>query len=187
MAVKCFAGTGKPGCAFGTPIDSTVVVQAIAQFERTLVSAESKYDRWLAGEIEFTPEEEQDFLLFHTEQADCFHCHVAPLYTDNQFHNNGLDLDPPDPGLAARTEGRLDRGKFKTPTLRNIEYTAPYMHDGRFQTLEEVIEHYDSGFHRTRLTDPLLLIRPSLDLSTAEKRALVIFLKTLSDLQFQPQ
>ena len=61
------------------------------------------------------------------------------------------------------------------------------MHDGRFQTLEEVIEHYDSGFHRTRFTDPLLLIRPSLDLSTAEKRALVIFLKTLSDLQFQPQ
>ena len=186
MAVKCFAGAGKPGCAFGTPIDSTLVVQAIAQFERTLVSAESKYDRWLAGEIEFTPEEEQGFLLFHTEQADCFHCHVGPLYTDNQFHNNELDLDSPDPGLAARTEGRHDRGKFKTPTLRNID-TAPYVHDGRFQTLEEVIEHHDSGFHRTRLTDPLLLIRPSLDMSTAEKRALVIFLKTLSDLQFQPQ
>ena len=113
--------------------------------------------------------------------------YAAPLYTDNQFHNNGLDLDPPDPGLAARTEGRLDRGKFKTPTLRNIEYTAPYMHDGRFQTLEEVIEHYDSGFHRTRLTDPLLLIRPSLDLSATEQSALLTFLKTLSDPQFQPR
>lgn len=175
--------------AFGPdqPIDSTRVVQAIAQFERTIVSADSRYDRWLAGEIEFTPEEERGFLLFHTEQADCFHCHVPPLFTDNQFHNNGLDLDPPDAGLAALTGGRLDHGKFKTPTLRNIEYTAPYMHDGRLQTLEEVVEHYDSGFHRIRLTDPLLLIRPSLDLSPADKQALIAFLQSLSDPQFRPR
>ena len=117
--------------------------------------------------------------------GDCFHCHVAPLFTDNEFHNNGLDLDPPDEGLAALTGKRLDRGKFKTPTLRNVEYTAPYMHDGRFQTLEEVVEHYDSGFHRTILTDPLLLVRPNLDLDPADKRALVAFLKALSDPQLQ--
>ncbi len=167
------------------PINRQRVVQAIAQFERTLVSADSKYDRWLAGQAEFTPEEERGFLLFHTEAGDCFHCHVAPLFTDNEFHNNGLDLDPPDEGLAALTGKRLDRGKFKTPTLRNVEYTAPYMHDGRFQTLEEVVEHYDSGFHRIVLTDPLLLVRPNLDLDPADKRALVAFLKTLSDPQFQ--
>ena len=175
--------------AFGPnqAIDSTLVVQAIAQFERSLISADSKYDRWLAGTADFTPEEERGFLLFHTEQGDCFHCHGAPLFTDNQFHNNGLDLDPQDPGLAALTQGRLDRGKFITPTLRNIEYTAPYMHDGRFPTLEEVIDHYDSGFHRTRLTDPILLIRPNLDLSREEKRALIAFLKTLSDPHFEPR
>lgn len=172
--------------AFGdAPIDRQRVVQAIAQFERTLISADSKYDRWLAGQAELTPEEERGFILFHTEAGDCFHCHVAPLFTDNEFHNNGLDLDPPDEGLAALTGKRLDRGKFKTPTLRNVEYTAPYMHDGRFQTLEEVVEHYDSGFHRTILTDPLLLVRPNLDLDPADKRALVAFLKTLSDPQLQ--
>ena len=171
--------------AFGdAPIDRQLVVQAIAQFERTLISADSKYDRWLAGQAEFTPEEERGFILFHTEEGDCFHCHVAPLFTDNEFHNNGLDLDPPDEGLAALTGKRFDRGKFKTPTLRNIEYTAPYMHDGRFQTLEEVVEHYDFGFHRIVLTDPLLLVRPNLDLIPADKRALVAFLKTLSDPQF---
>ncbi len=172
--------------AFGdAPIDRQRVVQAIAQFERTLVSADSKYDRWLAGQAEFTPAEERGFILFHTEEGDCFHCHVAPLFTDNEFHNNGLDLDPPDEGLAALIGKRLDRGKFKTPTLRNIEYTAPYMHDGRFQTLAEVVEHYDSGFHRTVLTDPLLLVRPNLDLDPADKRAIVAFLKTLSDPQLQ--
>ena len=172
--------------AFGdAPINRQLVVQAIAQFERTLISADSKYDRWLAGQAVFTPEEERGFLLFHTEAGDCFHCHVAPLFTDNEFHNNGLDLDPPDAGLAALTGKRLDRGKFKTPTLRNVEYTAPYMHDGRFQTLEEVVEHYDSGFHRIALTDPLLLVRPNLDLTPADKRALVAFLKTLSDPQLQ--
>ncbi|HIG52748.1 MAG TPA: cytochrome-c peroxidase [Candidatus Latescibacteria bacterium] len=172
--------------AFGAdkPIGQKLAVQAIAQFERTLVSADTKYDRWLAGTEEFTPEEERGFLLFHTEQADCFHCHVAPLFTDNQFHNNGLDLDPADPGLARQTEGRLDRGKFKTPSLRNIEYTAPYMHDGRFQTLQEVIEHYNSGFHRSNLTDPLMLIRPGLNLNIKEKQSLISFLKTLSDPQF---
>ena len=81
----------------------------------------------------------------------------------------GWTLDPPDEGLAALTGKRLDRGKFKTPTLRNVEYTAPYMHDGRFQTLEEVVEHYDSGFHRTILTDPLLLVRPNLDLNSSRQ------------------
>ena len=172
--------------AFGDAlIDRRRVVQAIAQFERTLISADSKYDRWLAGQAPFTPQEERGFLLFHTEAGDCFHCHVAPLFTDNEFHNTGLELDPPDEGLAALTGKRFDRGKFKTPTLRNVEYTAPYMHDGRFQTLEEVVAHYDAGFHRTVLTDPLLLVRPNLDLNRADQDALVAFLKTLSDPQLQ--
>ena len=82
--------------AFGDAlIDRRRVVQAIAQFERTLISADSKYDRWLAGQAEFTPEEERGFILFHNEEGDCFHCHVAPLFTNNEFHNNGLDSRSP--------------------------------------------------------------------------------------------
>ena len=161
MAVKCFAGTGKPGCAFGTPIDSTLVVQAIAQFERTLVSAESKYDRWLAGEIEFTPEEEQGFLLFHTEQADCFHCHVAPLYTDNQFHNIGVgvkDEELTDLGRSEITKKEADHGAFKTPSLRNIALTAPYMHDGSLKTLREVVDFYVGGGNSNPYLDPQLKV-----------------------------
>jgi len=172
--------------AFGDhlPIGKELVAQAIAQFERTLISADSRYDRWLRGELELTVEERAGFNLFFTEQGDCFHCHVDPLFTDNEFHNNGLDMAPPDSGLAALSGRRSDIGKFKTPSLRNIEYTGPYMHDGRFDTLEEVVEHYNAGFARNSLTDPLLLIRPSLDLNPAQKAALVAFLKTLSDASF---
>ncbi|MGY8825441.1 MAG: cytochrome-c peroxidase [Candidatus Latescibacterota bacterium] len=165
--------------AFGDhlPISKELATQAIAQFERTLVSANSKYDRWLRGELSLTAEEKAGFDLFFTERGDCFHCHGDPLFTDNEFHNNGLDMAPPDSGLAALSDRRADLGKFKTPSLRNIEYTAPYMHDGRFTTLEEVVEHYNAGFVRNSLTDPLLLIRPSLDLSPVQKNALVSFLK----------
>lgn len=172
--------------AFGDhlPISRELATQAIAQFERTLVSANSKYDRWLRGDVVLTSEEKAGFDLFFTEQGDCFHCHVDPLFTDNEFHNNGLDMAPPDSGRAAISGRRADRGKFKTPSLRNIEYTAPYMHDGRFATLQEVVAHYNAGFVRTSLTDPLLLIRPSLELSPAQQAALVAFLKTLSDPSF---
>ena len=107
--------------AFGdAPIDRQRVVQAIAQFERTLISADSKYDRWLAGQAELTPEEERGFILFHNEEGDCFHCHVAPLFTNNEFHNNGLDLDPPDEGL-----GRAHR---ETPRPRQIQNAHPAQH-----------------------------------------------------------
>ena len=172
--------------AFGDhlPISRELAAQAIAQFERTLVSANSKYDRWLRGEVELTAAERAGFDIFFTEQGDCFHCHVDPLFTDNEFHNNGLDMAPPDSGLAAISGRRADLGKFKTPSLRNIEYTAPYMHDGRFATLEEVVEHYNTGFVRNRLTDPLLLIRPSLELTPVQQTALIAFLKTLSDPSF---
>ena len=102
--------------AFGdAPIDQRRVVQAIAQFERTLISANSKYDRWLAGQAEFTPEEERGFILFHNEEGDCFHCHVAPLFTNNEFHNNGLDLDPPDEGLAALTANASTAANSRRP------------------------------------------------------------------------
>ena len=115
--------------------------------------------------------------------ADCFHCHGGPLFTDSQFHNNGLDVTPTDLGRAKVTGRDADRAKFSTPTLRNVALTAPYMHDGRFKTLEEVIEHYDSGVQRSATLDPNLAKHPNegLQLAPADKKAIIAFLKTLTD------
>ena len=167
--------------AFGNrPVTRDLAVKAIAQFERTLISSNSKYDRFLAGGAELSPREQLGFELFNNETGDCFHCHGTILFTDNQFHNNGIDIAPPDSGLAAITGRVFDLGKFKSPTLRNIEYTAPYMHDGRFATLEEVVEFYSSGIRKSALTDPLLRARRH-TLTPEQQEALVAFLKTLSD------
>ena len=172
----------------GQGISADLTVKAIAQFERTLISHQSKYDRVIAGLDEFSAEEELGWALFNNERGDCFHCHGPGLFTDNQFHNNGLDAEPVDEGLAALTGWGPDRGKFKSPSLRNIEYTAPYMHDGRFATLEEVLQFYNEGIQEGPLTDPLLrliaLERQSEPLTAAEQAALIAFMKTLSDPSF---
>ncbi len=159
------------------------VVKAIAQFERTLVSSESGFDDFLNGKDNYTEEEERGFELFNNETGDCFHCHGTVLLTDNQFHNNGLDEVPADSGLAAITGNSFDLGKFKSPSLRNVEFTAPYMHDGRFQTLEEVLQFYSDGFHRTAKTDPLIRARRH-TLTAEEQSAIVAFLKTFTDRKF---
>ena len=108
------------------------------------------------------------------------------MFMDNLFHNNGLDLEPfNDIGLAKTTKNSNDNGKFKTPTLRNIEFTSPYMHDGRFSTLEEVIEHYNSGGNYSTTVDPLMKkLGVGLQLSNQEKQDLIAFLRTLSDSVF---
>ncbi len=191
--------------AFGTrTITRELVVKAIAQFERTLLSFNSKYDRYKRGEVQLTPLEKLGEQLFFSEPlinevgvklvagGDCFHCHGGLLFTDNLFHNNGLDSaatidDFPDPGLGGITGRPEDYGKFKTPTLRNIELTAPYMHDGRFATLEEVIrEHYNKGGYWSPTVDPLMKFagKGGLRLSDMEIQALVAFLKTLTDTSF---
>lgn len=162
-------------------ITPELIAKAIAQYERTLISADSKYDRFRAGEATLTEQEILGMNLFFNERGDCFHCHGTALFTDNRYHNNGLDEYPEDLGLAAITNHPTDAGKFKTPTLRNIEYTAPYMHDGRFETLEEVVEFYNSGTKYSETIDPLLGNRRQINLSEEEKAALVAYLKTLSD------
>lgn len=169
---------------FGDPeITEDRVVKAIAQFERTLISADSKYDRFLRGEAVLTDQETRGERVFFTEQGDCFHCHGNILFTTTRFHDIGLDLAPSDSGLAKVTGLPTDVGKFKVPSLRNIEFTAPYMHDGRFQTLREVIDHYDLHVQDSPNLDPLILARkqrsPLLD--EGEKTDLEAFLKTLSD------
>ena len=171
-------------------IDSTLVTKAIAQFERTLISSNSKFDKYLLGETTLTDEELNGFNVFMDEtKGDCFHCHGSdknPLWTDNMFHNNGLDATFTDLGLGAITGDPADNGKFKTPSLRNLAFTAPYMHDGRFQTLEDVINHYSEGLQASSTIDPLMkkVNQGGIQLSNEDKTNLKAFLLSLSDYEF---
>jgi cytochrome c peroxidase len=177
--------------AFGTKtIDSSLITKAIAQFERTLISANSKFDKYLLGEVELTPQELNGFNVFMDEaRGDCFHCHGSdknPLWTDNLFHNNGLDETFSDLGLGAVTGDPADNGKFKSPSLRNLAFTAPYMHDGRFESLEEVINHYSEGLKNSSTIDPLMkkVSQGGVGLSENDKADLKAFLLSLSDSEF---
>lgn len=173
--------------AFGTrEIDSFLVVKAIAQFERILISSNSKWDRYLRGEVQLTQAESKGFEIFFTEKGDCFHCHTTILFTDQIFHNNGLDATHTDQGLFDVTGNANDIGKFKTPTLRNLDYTGPYMHDGRFETLEEVIDFYSHGVQFSPTIDPLMkqVQQGGIQLTDDEKESLLAFLKTLNDPSF---
>jgi cytochrome c peroxidase len=181
--------------AFGSPeITPEKIGLALEQFVLTLVSFDSKFDRAMKGEVELGPDEKRGLELFMTEYdprrgqygADCFHCHGGPLFQSQTFANNGLDAICADPGRSKITGKAADQGKFATPSLRNVALTAPYMHDGRFKTLEEVVEHYNTGVKRSATLDPNIAKHPDggLHLSTADKAALVAFLKTLTDEQF---
>lgn len=177
--------------AFGTTaIDSVLVSKAIAQFERTLVSGNSKFDKFLLGETSLTPSEINGFNVFMTEEGgDCFHCHgnaANPLWTDNTFRNNGLDATFTDLGLGKVTGDPADNGKFKTPSLRNLIYTAPYMHDGRFATLDEVLDHYSTGVKLSSTIDPDMQFsgQGGVQMTPQEKADLKAFLLTLTDPDF---
>lgn len=178
--------------AFGSPeITSNRVARALEQFVLTRVSCDSKFDRALSGLTELTSQEKRGFQLFMTEYdprrgqfgADCFHCHGGPLFQSQSFANNGLDAQFPDAGRGAVTRRDGDRGRFAVPSLRNIELTGPYMHDGRFKTLEEVVAHYCGGVKRSSTLDPNLAKHPDggVPLSQADQQALVAFLKTLTE------
>ncbi len=181
--------------AFGSPeVTPEKIALALENYLLTLTSFNAKFDRVLRGEEKFTAEEQRGFELFSTEYdprrgqfgADCFHCHGGPLFQSQSFANNGLAETPADPGRGKISGKRSDTGKFSTPSLRNAALTAPYMHDGRFQTLTEVIEHYATGVVRSATLDPNLAKHPDggVPLSAADKGALVAFLLTLSDRQF---
>ena len=172
--------------AFGdSDIDSAKVIMALSQFQRTLISVNSKFDKFLRGEIMLTTSELNGFDIYNTERGDCFHCHPIGLFTNNNFHNNGLDNEFQDYGRFNITQNINDMGSFKSPTLRNIEYSAPYMHDGRFLTLDDVIEHYNSGGQDSPSVDPLMkYVGVGLFLTDQEKADLKAFLLTLSDPEF---
>lgn len=165
------------------------ICYALTQYIRTLVSASSPYDGYRVFRNDLTPDETAGMGIFFSERGDCFHCHVSPLFNDDNLHNNGLSSQYSgfDLGYFLVTGNDKDKGKFVTPTLRNIALTAPYMHDGRFQTLEEVVEFYNSGVKISAYSDPLMSKNRSetgLNLTDLEKKQLVAFLKSLTDTAF---
>ncbi len=177
--------------AFGDDgVTTNRVALALEQFVLSLVSTDAKFDRVGKGLETFTPEEQRGFELFHTEfdpraglrGADCFHCHGGSLFSNHGFANNGLDSAFTDRGRAEATGRPGDEGRFAVPSLRNVALTAPYMHDGRFATLEEVVDHYDHGLAQHPTLDPNLAKHPlaGIRLDEADRRALVAFLKTLT-------
>jgi cytochrome c peroxidase len=177
--------------AFGNQkIDSMMVASAISQFELTLISGNSKFDQYLNAQADLTEAEKRGAFIFMSEsKGKCFHCHggpANPLFTDNQFHNNGLDSVFTDRGLAKITGLPSDLGRFKTPSLRNIGFTAPYMHDGRFTTLDEVINHYSEGVRSTATIDSFIAgnQQGGIHFTTEEKQDLKAFLLTLNDSAF---
>jgi cytochrome c peroxidase len=178
--------------AFGSEkITFRNIERAIAQFIRTLISSNSKFDQYMQGEVQLSQSELNGYVLFTTEAgADCFHCHGGfgnPLFTTNLFYNNGKDTVYQDPMDRFSVTGDLmDRGAYKATTLRNIEVQAPYMHDGRFQTLEEVIEFYSHHVKWSPEIDPLMhhVNRGGVQLLPSEKTDLLNFIKTLRDDEF---
>jgi cytochrome c peroxidase len=178
--------------AFGSPaLTPEKIALALEQYVLVQTSFNSKFDRVQRGEAAFTAAEARGFALFSTEYdprrgqygADCFHCHGGPLFQSQGFANNGLDAVFADPGRAKITGRDSDLGKFAVPSLRNLALTAPYMHDGRFQNLDQVIEHYATGVKRSATLDPNLAKHPDggVPLTAADKLALVAFLQTLTD------
>lgn len=173
--------------AFGSDSITTVMMmKAIAQFERTMVSGNSKYDQWKNGNYTMSASEERGMQVYSDpNKGDCIHCHVlGSLFTDFEFRNDGLDSVYQDPGRERITRNPDDHGKFRTPSLRNIALTAPYMHDGRFATLQQVIEHYNNGIIKNNYTDPSLIHLQPNRLNQQEKEDLELFLRLLTDEDF---
>jgi cytochrome c peroxidase len=171
--------------AFGSEEVSNInVLKALSQFMLMCVSADSKYDSVMRNQKSFSIEEKAGYVLF---QNKCNSCHKEPLFTDNSFRNNGIqpsNID--DIGRELITLLPTDKYKFKVPSLRNLEYTAPYMHDGRFLNLDAVLDHYNKQVIPTSNLDPLLLSNgfTGVSLTADEKRNLLSFLNTLNDRKF---
>jgi len=160
-------------------IDPYTITRALACFQRTFISLDSRYDQYKVGKAELSEKEKKGMQLFFDKKNACAECHREPFFTDYAFYDVGLHTT--DPGLERKTHQKNDLGKFKTPTLRNIAVTAPYMHNGSINTLEEVIAFYNRGGLGTALQDPRI---HALHLSLEDQQALLAFLHTLTDWNF---
>ena len=191
--------------AFGTKlITAELVTKALEQFEKSLIAYNSRFDKYLRGEGSLSDAELRGLQIFTTEKGDCFHCHStsAPevfISPDRTFANNGLDTvvsvnDFTDFGLGKFTGNPLDNGRFKIPTLRNLAFSAPYMHDGRFATLDEVIEFYSAGPKGSPTLEPIMREKANkrvettgfwgLNLTTEQKADLKALLLSFTDSSF---
>jgi len=161
-------------------INSQRIFKSISQFMGAMVSANSKYDQYKRGDAMLTQEEQSGLTVFNN---NCATCHKAPLFSDFSYRNNGLKPSTiNDSGRAHITREAQDMYKFKVPSLRNLKYTAPYMHDGRIKTLEQVLNHYATGIHQSSTLDPLL--QNGIQLSVQQRADLLAFLNTLNDESF---
>lgn len=168
--------------AFGdSVITGEHLLKAVSQFMLTLVSANSKYDKVMLKQDVFTVQEQNGYQLF---KKNCASCHQEPLFTNGDFENNGLPVDANlnDIGRAKITLNPSDKFKFKVPTLRNIEFSYPYMHDGRFKRLSDVLNHYTDGIHQSETLSKEL--KDPIQLTSNEKVDLIAFLLTLTDKDF---
>jgi cytochrome c peroxidase len=173
--------------AFGTrDITTERMMKALSQFMVTLISADSRYDQYVAGNEKALNQEEREGLILFKKK--CSGCHTGELFTDHTFKNNGLiPLKNKDLGRYEVTRLDTDQYKFKVPSLRNVCVTAPYMHDGRFKTLEEVLEHYSENVMASNTLDPLLINKrgeTGIALTAGEKTRILAFLGCLTDEKF---
>ena len=174
--------------AFGTrEITSEHFLQALSQFLCMLISANSRYDLYVRGDEQILEEDEKEGMQLFKQH--CSACHATDLFTDQSYRNNGFSREEDfarDKGRAEITLDDNDIGKFKVPGLRNVEYTAPYMHNGRLLTLEAVLDFYTDHVQATATLDTLLKQheKPGFDLTGDEKKKIIAFLKTLSDEEF---
>lgn len=171
--------------AFGIDqVTGPYFLHALSQFMLMMVSAESRYDAWYLGQTDALSRDElQGLTLFRSK---CENCHKEPLMTDLSYRNNGIQPTIRDEGRRLITEMDNDRGKFKVPSLRNIAVTAPYMHNARFTTLREVLDHYVDGVHDSPTLDPALRQSGNLGIpmTADEKEKIILFLNTLTDEKF---
>lgn len=168
--------------AFGdSAITGARLLKSISQFMITLVSSNSKYDSVMRHQAQFTTQELNGYQLF---KKNCSACHTEPLYTNNTFQSNGIPVDTSlhDFGRVTMSHARTDSFLYKVPTLRNIEFSAPYMHDGRFKTLNAVLKHYTEGIDTTQIQS--VTLKKRIHFNSNEKVDLIAFLITLSDRQF---
>ncbi|MBL4703510.1 MAG: cytochrome-c peroxidase [Flavobacteriales bacterium] len=167
--------------AYGRSMDAFVITRSIAAFMRTFISGDSKYDQWKSGKANFTEAEQKGHDLFFGEKGKCSICHDGFNFTNNAFENNGSKISYADTGRARITLNTTDHGKFRVPSLRNIELTRPYMHDGSFNSLEGVVENYTNHGSGHWNQHPVI---NEIKLLDQEKQEILAFLYTLTDSSF---
>jgi cytochrome c peroxidase len=167
------------GAAFEDGVTRDNLSRALANFVRRQMLGDSPIDAFRAGQMTVLSEDERAGLWLYESRAGCWRCHVGSNFTDEEFHNTGVGVvaGEPEPGRGAITHDDADRGRFKTPSLRGLVFTAPYMHDGSFATLEDVVDYYSRGGHANSNLDPRL---QPLELTADETRTLLAFLRALS-------